>query len=160
MRSMTRFAAATVGAVLLSTTLLAPPALAANNGNDAGQTNGNGHQGNTHGFSFGVIGDVPYGDAEIQAFPSYVQDLNAHKELNFVAHVGDIKNGSSQCTDQYFEAIKKTLTASPHRSSTPRATTSGQTATARTTEPTTPWKDSPRFGTSSSPSPGSRSVHP
>jgi hypothetical protein len=90
-----------------SATLLAPPALAVNNGNDAGQTNGNGHQGNTDGFSFGVIGDVPYGDAEIQAFPSYIEDLNAHKELSFVAHAGDIKNGSSQCTDQYFEAIKK-----------------------------------------------------
>jgi hypothetical protein len=110
MRSMTRFATAAVGAVLLSTTLLAPPVLAANDGNDSndpGQTTGNGHQGNASGFSFGVIGDVPYGDAEIQAFPSYIQDLNAHKELSFVAHVGDIKNGSSQCTDQYFEAIKK-----------------------------------------------------
>lgn len=109
MRSMTRFAIATVGAVLLSTALLTPPALAANDSNTSGQngSNGNGHQGNTEGFSFGVIGDVPYGAAEIQAFPSYIQDLNAHKELSFVAHVGDIKNGSSQCTDEYFEAIKK-----------------------------------------------------
>ncbi|MBT8162774.1 MULTISPECIES: hypothetical protein [Arthrobacter] len=105
---MSKFAIATAGAVLLSATLLTSPALAAGDNQGGGQSsNGNGHVGNTDSFSFGVIGDVPYGDAEIQAFPSYIQDLNAHKELSFVAHVGDIKNGSSKCTDEYFNAIKQ-----------------------------------------------------
>lgn len=58
------------------------------------------------GIAFGVIGDVPYGDAEIAAFPSYVDDLNAHSELSFVGHLGDIKTGSSACTDDYFATIK------------------------------------------------------
>jgi len=53
-------------------------------------------------FIFAAIGDIPYGAAEIAKFPSHIQDLNADKELKFVAHVGDIKNGSSVCSDEYF----------------------------------------------------------
>src|SRR5215217_1022751 len=57
-------------------------------------------------FTFGVIGDIPYGAAEIAKFPSRIQDLNADKDLKFVAHVGDIKNGSSVCSDEYFSSIR------------------------------------------------------
>ncbi|MHC5797230.1 hypothetical protein ACVXZ4_13840 [Lacisediminihabitans sp. FW035] len=72
---------------------------------------GHGRDDSQHGpdrraLSFGIIGDVPYGSAEIAAFPSYIQDLNAHKELSFVGHVGDIKNGSSVCSDEYFASIR------------------------------------------------------
>ncbi|HEY8912039.1 hypothetical protein [Lacisediminihabitans sp.] len=97
MRSMKRMVAV-AGTALLLATALATPALAhdAEHGNDS--------RGN---FSFGVIGDVPYGAAEIAAFPSYIQDINSHKELSFVGHVGDIKNGSSVCSDDYFAAIRK-----------------------------------------------------
>lgn len=96
MRSITRRALAGAGAALVAGSLLAAPALA---DSDAAGAKG--------AFSFAVIGDVPYGDAEFQAFPSYIQDINAHKELSFVAHLGDIKSGSSQCTDEYFAAIRK-----------------------------------------------------
>ena len=54
-------------------------------------------------FTFGVIGDIPYGEAEIAKFPARIQDINADSALKFVAHVGDIKNGSSVCSDEYFE---------------------------------------------------------
>ncbi len=57
-------------------------------------------------FTFGVIGDIPYGATEIAKFPSRIQDLNADKDLKFVAHVGDIKNGSSVCSDEYFSYIR------------------------------------------------------
>ncbi|WP_397427606.1 hypothetical protein [Pseudarthrobacter sp. NS4] len=57
-------------------------------------------------FTFGVIGDIPYGDAEIAKFPARIQDINADKELKFVTHVGDIKNGSSVCSDEYFTNIR------------------------------------------------------
>ncbi|MCU1557313.1 MAG: putative transrane protein [Microbacteriaceae bacterium] len=105
-----RLMAIATGAALLFVTLLATPAVAAPNGKDGGSGSGSGsgdsHSGDNGNFSFAVIGDVPYGDAEIQAFPSYIQDINAHKELSFVGHVGDIKNGSSLCTDQYFANIR------------------------------------------------------
>ncbi|QHK20532.1 hypothetical protein GU243_13220 [Pseudarthrobacter psychrotolerans] len=57
-------------------------------------------------FSFGVIGDIPYGAGEIAKFPARIQDINADRELKFVTHVGDIKNGSSVCSDEYFQHIR------------------------------------------------------
>lgn len=57
-------------------------------------------------FTFGVIGDIPYGTAEIAKFPERIQDINADRELKFVTHVGDIKNGSSVCSDEYFANIR------------------------------------------------------
>jgi Calcineurin-like phosphoesterase len=58
-------------------------------------------------FSFGVIGDIPYGDAEIAKFPARIQDINKDSSLDFVAHVGDIKNGSSVCSNEYFASIRQ-----------------------------------------------------
>ncbi|MDM7856471.1 hypothetical protein [Cellulomonas alba] len=56
-------------------------------------------------YSFAVIGDVPYGAAQIAAFPQWIQQINAaDPELTF--HVGDIKNGSSRCDDAYYGQIK------------------------------------------------------
>ena len=116
MRPTNRLMMAAAAAAMMSASLLAAPALAADDSSaaDHGQSGqarqdqrGNGGNGSRGPLSFAVIGDVPYGDAEVQAFPSYIQDLNSHKELSFVGHVGDIKNGSSQCTDQYFAAIRK-----------------------------------------------------
>ncbi|MGO4189669.1 hypothetical protein [Pseudarthrobacter sp. TAF60_1] len=57
-------------------------------------------------FSFGVIGDIPYGAAEIAKFPAHIKDINADADLKFVTHVGDIKNGSSVCSDEYFQHIR------------------------------------------------------
>ena len=57
-------------------------------------------------FSFGVIGDVPYGAAEIAAFPGKVDRINADPDLRFTVHVGDTKSGSSLCTDDYNTFIK------------------------------------------------------
>jgi hypothetical protein len=53
-----------------------------------------------------VIGDTPYGDAQIAAFPSLVADINEDPAADLVLHVGDIKNGSSLCTDAYFALIR------------------------------------------------------
>ncbi|KQX66104.1 hypothetical protein ASD06_06865 [Angustibacter sp. Root456] len=58
-------------------------------------------------FSFAVIGDVPYGDAQIAAFPDRIAQINADPDVRLVDHLGDIKSGSSQCTDAYFALIRK-----------------------------------------------------
>ena len=86
--------ATTAAAVLALGLLASQPAQAAKD-DAAGQA-----------FSFGVIGDIPYGTAEIAKFPARIQDINADAALKFVTHVGDIKNGSSVCSDSYFENIR------------------------------------------------------
>lgn len=88
-------------AVLALGLLAAQPATAADDtAHTAGSTAG------SRAFTFGVIGDIPYGEAEIAKFPARIQDINADSALKFVTHVGDIKNGSSVCSDEYFENIR------------------------------------------------------
>lgn len=91
MRAISKFAAA-AAAVLLGSALACPPATAQEAGADS--------------FSFAVIGDTPYGDAAVASFPSHIRDLNADQGLSFVSHLGDIKNGSTVCSDAYFARIK------------------------------------------------------
>ncbi|GAA1379537.1 hypothetical protein [Luteococcus sanguinis] len=56
-------------------------------------------------YTFAVIGDVPYGDAQIKLFPSWIDQINAaNPKMTF--HVGDIKNGSTRCDDPYYALIK------------------------------------------------------
>ncbi|WP_026239284.1 metallophosphoesterase [Parafrankia discariae] len=56
-------------------------------------------------FSFAVIGDVPYGSDQVAKFPGWIDQINAAQpEMTF--HVGDIKNGSSRCDDDYYNLIK------------------------------------------------------
>ncbi|MGO4589369.1 hypothetical protein [Paenarthrobacter sp. 2TAF44] len=84
-----------VAAALVLSAIPALPAQAAPSA-DAGDSS----------FTFGVIGDVPYGPAQVERFPQMVTELNNQDELKFVTHLGDIKAGSAQCTDEYFAAIK------------------------------------------------------
>jgi hypothetical protein len=57
-------------------------------------------------YTFAVIGDIPYGDAQIANFPNVIAQINADKSVQWVDHLGDIKNGSSVCSDEYFSMIK------------------------------------------------------
>lgn len=52
-----------------------------------------------------VIGDTPYGAAQVQDFPNFVQAINADPDVERVVHIGDIKNGSTRCDTEYFELI-------------------------------------------------------
>jgi endonuclease/exonuclease/phosphatase family metal-dependent hydrolase len=53
-----------------------------------------------------VIGDTPYGDEQVAAFPGLVEDVNADPKVRLVLHVGDIKNGSSTCTTERFRDLR------------------------------------------------------
>ncbi len=56
-------------------------------------------------YDFALIGDVPYD--ELQAtnlFPNMIEELNQAR-LAFVVHDGDIKSGSTPCTDDCFERV-------------------------------------------------------
>lgn len=87
-------------ALALSTLVVAGAASTAGaGGGDAGR-----HVGRP--FTMAVIGDIPYGDAQIAAFPARIDELNADPDVEMVVHVGDIKSGSSVCSDAYFAAIR------------------------------------------------------
>jgi hypothetical protein len=64
-------------------------------------------------FSFGVFGDVPYSDLEEAAVERLIYEMN-REPLAFVVHVGDIKSGSSACTDAVFESRRELLARSRH----------------------------------------------
>lgn len=52
-------------------------------------------------FSFAIIGDAPYRPSEERLFANMLTDID-REELAFVVHVGDIKSGSSPCSDELF----------------------------------------------------------
>ncbi|AKT52272.1 metallophosphoesterase [Arsenicicoccus sp. oral taxon 190] len=94
----TRLVVAGLGAATLTLSLTAP-ALAGDH--DHGR-----HKGRDDGYTFAVIGDTPYGAAKIARFPQDVDRINADRDVRLVIHVGDIKNGSTVCSDDYFRWVK------------------------------------------------------
>jgi len=82
--------ASTVVAAALSVSVLTAPASASTD----------------DGHIFAVIGDIPYGSTEIANFPKAVAQINADPAVQWVDHLGDIKDGSSVCSDAYFQLIK------------------------------------------------------
>lgn len=56
-------------------------------------------------FSFTAIGDQPYFSNE--AFRELIVQINQHPSSRFTIHVGDIKNGSSLCSDETFFEVRK-----------------------------------------------------
>jgi hypothetical protein len=59
------------------------------------------------GYTFAVIGDVPYGQTAQDRFPDFIQGINADPDVALVAHLGDIKSGSTTCDDQRFATIRR-----------------------------------------------------
>ncbi|WP_426509593.1 hypothetical protein ACPPVO_02110 [Dactylosporangium sp. McL0621] len=59
------------------------------------------------GYTFAVIGDIPYGDAALARFPANIAQINADRDVQWVNHLGDIKSGSTVCSDDYFQLIKQ-----------------------------------------------------
>ncbi|MBT0567604.1 metallophosphoesterase [Williamsia sp. CHRR-6] len=57
-------------------------------------------------YTYAVIGDVPYGQAQIDVFDKWIAQINADPAVSLTFHLGDIKNGSSQCSDDYFSFIR------------------------------------------------------
>ncbi len=62
-------------------------------------------QADNEAFSFIAIGDMPYGTAET-AYPPYEQLISIINNLepDFTIHIGDIKSGSTECSDQEFQS--------------------------------------------------------
>ncbi len=53
-----------------------------------------------------VIGDVPYGTAQEARFGDLIGAVNDDPKVRAVVHVGDIKSGSTTCTDERFATVR------------------------------------------------------
>ena len=54
-------------------------------------------------FSMGLWGDMPYAKAnDAPAIPALIADMNA-SDIAFSMYDGDIKDGSSECTDAIYD---------------------------------------------------------
>ncbi len=56
-------------------------------------------------LTLSVIGDTPYGDDQVADFPDLVDAVNRDRGVRRVIHLGDIKSGSSTCTDERFRSV-------------------------------------------------------
>ena len=52
-------------------------------------------------WHFDIIGDTPYSDYERRHLPGMLADISATKPA-FIIHVGDIKSGTSWCSDAMY----------------------------------------------------------
>jgi hypothetical protein len=52
-----------------------------------------------------VIGDVPYGTEQEASFPALIRAVNRDPKVRTVTHVGDIKSGSTTCSDERIAAV-------------------------------------------------------
>ena len=89
---------------MLVAVLVAAVALAAATGVFAG--NGKPiNDGSANSLTLAVIGDVPYGSAQLAEFPEWVAAINDEPKGDLVVHLGDIKSGSTRCDDAYYATI-------------------------------------------------------
>lgn len=61
--------------------------------------------------SFGLFGDMPYSSWERRTLPLLLQAMD-RENLAFVVHDGDIKSGSSACTDEALRQVRDQFQAS------------------------------------------------
>jgi hypothetical protein len=64
-------------------------------------------------LSFGLFGDTPYTAWERQHLPELIDEMD-REDLAFVIHDGDIKSGSSECSDASFLDILGVFNSSKH----------------------------------------------
>ena len=58
--------------------------------------------------TYAVIGDVPYEPrtpSALSVFPTLIGAINADPDVSRAIHIGDIKSGSTRCSDSWFQTI-------------------------------------------------------
>jgi hypothetical protein len=85
------------GALVAATLVAAGGPAYAGSGNPADQS--------AKPLTVAVIGDVPYGEAQEATVGDLVAAVNDDPKVRVAVHLGDIKSGSTTCTDDRFEAV-------------------------------------------------------
>ncbi len=57
-------------------------------------------------LTLAVFGDLPYTEAQIANFSNLAESVNGDPKVDLAFHVGDIKSGSTQCTDARFQLVR------------------------------------------------------
>jgi hypothetical protein len=63
------------------------------------------------GITYAIVGDTPYGLAQLAGFPRLAAALDADPDVELTIHLGDIKDGASQCSDAYFDQMRANFDA-------------------------------------------------
>lgn len=56
-------------------------------------------------YTFAIIADYPYDATQLQNFPAVARQINADSDVQFTAHLGDIKD-DGDCSKAYYERIR------------------------------------------------------
>jgi hypothetical protein len=67
---------------------------------------GGGESASEAAISYAIIGDTPYGTAQIKNFPNDVAEINADPQVQLTMHLGDIKDSVSRCSTPYLKSIR------------------------------------------------------
>jgi len=62
-----------------------------------------------HPVTIGVIGDMPYTAQQFATFQGFLNTMSSDPKFQLTIHLGDIKSGSSACTDAYIKGIRDAL---------------------------------------------------
>ena len=55
-------------------------------------------------LQFALIGDNPYGEDNLHKYENLIEDINS-SNVSWVVHLGDLKNGISNCSDEKFLSL-------------------------------------------------------
>lgn len=55
------------------------------------------------GVTFALLGDTPYNDSEAHRLDRVIHSINHDRDIELVLHAGDIKSGSSDCSDALYQ---------------------------------------------------------
>lgn len=70
---------------------------------DEDKTDELGERRHAHGYAVGLWGDLPYSAAQAVGVTHLIEDMNS-QHLAFTVHDGDLKSGSSECSDDVYAA--------------------------------------------------------
>lgn len=54
-----------------------------------------------------VLGDVPSSTFQLRSFPTLVSQIGSSGDVDLVAHLGNLKNDASPCSDAYYRQVKR-----------------------------------------------------
>jgi len=60
-------------------------------------------------LTIGVIGDMPYPAQQVATFQGFLNAMSSDPKFQLTIHLGDMKSGSSACTDAYIKGIRDAL---------------------------------------------------